>query len=62
MADRVRICPRCGSTRLKEAKTSLSGWLVPSSYYCENCKYAGQVYVEVEAEEIDRFQRTINGS
>jgi hypothetical protein len=42
---------------------SVSGWLVPKTYYCsdEKCGYSGPVFVEVEADEADKFKRAING-
>jgi predicted RNA-binding Zn-ribbon protein involved in translation (DUF1610 family) len=60
---KIRVCPRCGSSQIREAKTSVSGWLVPKTYYCsdEECGYSGPVFVEVEADEADKFKRAING-
>ena len=50
----VRVCPKCGSPNLQEAASSVGGWLVPTTYYCQEdgCGYSGPVYVEVDAEEI----------
>ncbi|MEM2142082.1 MAG: hypothetical protein QXS20_02600 [Candidatus Thorarchaeota archaeon] len=44
---------------MKEVKTSISGWLVPSNYYCEDCKYSGPIYVEVDADEAEVLRRMI---
>jgi predicted RNA-binding Zn-ribbon protein involved in translation (DUF1610 family) len=61
---KIRVCPRCGSSKIREAKTSVSGWLVPTTYYCsvETCGYSGPVYVEVEPEEAEHLRRVINGN
>ncbi|NWF94737.1 MAG: hypothetical protein HXY34_01210 [Candidatus Thorarchaeota archaeon] len=61
MTRKIRVCPRCGSTKISEAKTSLSGWLVPATYFCSDCHYSGMVYVEIDAEDLDKLQSTING-
>ncbi len=60
---KIRVCPRCGNSQLREAKSSVSGWLVPKTYYCsdEECGYSGAVYVEVEAGEAEKLRRAING-
>ncbi|MFX1331151.1 MAG: hypothetical protein ACFE9W_06325 [Promethearchaeota archaeon] len=60
---KIRVCPRCGNPQIREAKTSVSGWLVPKTYYCSNedCGYSGSVFVEIEADEADKFRRAING-
>jgi hypothetical protein len=60
---KIRVCPKCGSSRIAEAKSSVSGWLIPSTYYCkeEGCGYSGTLYVEVEVEEMEMIQRVMNG-
>ncbi|MFX0108962.1 MAG: hypothetical protein ACFE7R_11810, partial [Candidatus Hodarchaeota archaeon] len=60
---KIRVCPRCGNTELKKAKSSVSGWLVPDTYFCsdEECGYSGPVFVEVEVEEAEHLRRVING-
>ncbi len=60
---RIRVCPKCGSSKISEAKSSVSGWLVPTTYYCEEekCGYSGPVYVEVDVEELDHLKRIMNG-
>lgn len=60
---KVRICPRCGGSQIKEASSTVSGWLVPKTYFCpeEKCGYSGSVYVEVDAEEAENLRRAING-
>ena len=60
---KIRVCPRCGSSRIKEAKSSVSGWLVPATYYCEDeeCGYSGPTYVEVDVEEAENLRKVMNG-
>ena len=60
---KVRVCPRCGSPNIREATSSVGGWLVPKTYYCEaeGCGYSGSVYVEVDASEVDELRNAING-
>ncbi|MGQ4871534.1 MAG: hypothetical protein ACTSPX_06760 [Candidatus Thorarchaeota archaeon] len=62
MAHKVRVCPRCGSTKISAIRTSVSGWLVPSSYYCEECHYSGPIYVEVDSDEVSRLQAAMRES
>jgi predicted RNA-binding Zn-ribbon protein involved in translation (DUF1610 family) len=44
-----KICPACGSMKLKQ-QGSLSGWLLPPVYACEECGYVGLVVLELEDE------------
>ena len=41
----------------------MTGWLVPTTYYCEEegCGYSGSVYVEIDVEEADAIKRMMNG-
>jgi hypothetical protein len=41
-----RLCPRCGSPM--DEVGSLSGWLTPSLFVCDECGYSGYVYVQVD--------------
>lgn len=45
-----RICPSCGSTNIRE-HGSLGGWLIPSTFVCDDCGYAGGVVLEVDQPE-----------
>lgn len=58
---KIRVCPRCGSQRIHAAKSAVSGWLVPDTYYCDDCKYSGPVYVEIEADDAEQLRKVING-
>jgi len=60
---KTRVCPRCGSTNIRENKTSVNGWLVPTTYYCaeEGCGYSGALYVEIDADEVEALKRVMNG-
>ncbi|MBE0526620.1 hypothetical protein E4H12_06985 [Candidatus Thorarchaeota archaeon] len=61
-ARKIRVCPRCGSSKIQETKTSVNGWLVPTTYFCEEtgCGYSGSVFVEVDAEEAEAIKRMMN--
>jgi len=43
------MCPACGSMKVKQ-QGSLSGWLLPAVYACEECGYVGRVVLEREDE------------
>ena len=60
---KIRVCPKCGSDKISDAKSSVSGWLVPNTYFCgeEDCDYAGALYVEVDVEEVEQLKRAMNG-
>ena len=46
----VRVCPRCGSPRIRRMG-GLSGWLLPTIYICPDCGYQGPIVLELEKEE-----------
>jgi len=60
---KIRVCPKCGSDKIRAAKSSVSGWLVPTTYYCEEegCDYSGVLYVEVDVEEAEQLKLAMNG-
>ncbi len=60
---RIRVCPKCASSKISEAKSSVSGWLVPTTFFCEEkeCGYSGPVFVEVDIEELEHLRRVMNG-
>ncbi|MFW9834943.1 MAG: hypothetical protein ACFFEK_13165 [Candidatus Thorarchaeota archaeon] len=60
---KIRVCPKCGSDKIRAAKSSVSGWLVPTTYYCEeeDCDYSGTLYVEVDVEEVEHLKQAMNG-
>jgi hypothetical protein len=43
----AKFCPRCGSPKL-QLSSSLDYFLTPQKYICQNCGYAGMVYMELE--------------
>jgi len=45
-----RICPSCGSPKIREFG-SLGSWLVPPTFICDDCGYAGPVVLEVDQPE-----------
>ncbi len=49
---RVRVCPICGSTRLRR-ESPFSGWLTPEVWVCPDCGYRGPIYGEIEVEVED---------
>ncbi|MDF1539373.1 MAG: hypothetical protein P1Q69_10780 [Candidatus Thorarchaeota archaeon] len=59
----IRVCPKCGSSKIRETASSVGGWLVPTTYYCEEegCGYSGPIYVEVEAAELDTMRKIMIG-
>ena len=58
---KVRVCPRCGGAKIRATASSVGGWLVPTTYYCESegCNYSGPIYVEVDSDQLEDFQRAI---
>jgi hypothetical protein len=59
---KIRVCPKCGS-RIDQVKSSVGGWLVPLTYYCEDeeCGYSGSIYVEIDIGDADDLRRVMNG-
>lgn len=47
------FCPRCGSPKIKLTST-LSYFLTPKQYYCEECGYVGTVVMELEKIDDDK--------
>jgi len=45
-------CPKCGSLKVKPAG-SLSGWMTPAIYECQECGYVGSIILEIESEDED---------
>ncbi len=43
-------CPCCASPKIRLA-SSLSVWLTPKQYICEECGYTGIIVMELEKEE-----------
>jgi hypothetical protein len=46
---RIKLCPKCLSQM--KLSGSLSGWLVPEEYLCEDCGYHGHVALELSQDE-----------
>jgi len=42
-----KACPVCGSVNVRFVG-SLSGWLLPAMYVCEQCGYSGSLVLELE--------------
>ena len=43
-------CPTCGSLKIRPAG-SLSGWMTPAFYSCQECGYLGRVILEIEPDD-----------
>jgi len=43
-------CPSCGSLKIRPAG-SLSGWMTPAFYACQECGYVGRIILEIEPED-----------
>jgi predicted RNA-binding Zn-ribbon protein involved in translation (DUF1610 family) len=44
------VCPKCGSTKIR-LNTSISGWLIPEEYICDECGYTGAAIEVKQLEE-----------
>jgi hypothetical protein len=55
MGKTFRICPKCKTPSLKPAY-NVSGWLAPDMFRCQNCRYVGNFYIEVDEEEYSKYQ------
>ena len=49
-------CPTCGSLKIRPAG-SLSGWMTPPVYACQECGYVGTVILEIEPENEEDEKR-----
>ena len=49
-SNRLIVCPRCGSTKIKLTST-FDAWLTPKKYFCPDCGYVGPVVLEIEREK-----------
>jgi ribosomal protein L37AE/L43A len=50
------FCPRCASPKI-HLTSSLSIWLTPRQYYCEECGYVGIVVMELEEDKQDKQEK-----
>ncbi len=55
----VKVCPRCKSTRVRQVKSTISGWLAPALYVCEDCGFQSYTFVEIPLDELDAFRRAV---
>lgn len=49
---KLKVCPVCYSEDIHLSKGFGTGWLTPSSYYCEKCGYSGNLYLETDNESL----------
>ena len=45
----TKLCPRCLSPL--QGGGGLGGWLIPMTYRCQKCGYAGTVFLEQEPQK-----------
>lgn len=56
----MKICPRCGSEKIKRNKGNWLGFLgLEPSYTCENCDYTGKIFLEIDRDKLDEAKETI---
>ncbi len=55
----VKVCPRCKSTHVREVKSTISGWLAPPVYVCEDCGFQSYTFVEIPISEIEAFKQAV---
>ena len=53
---RIRLCPFCKKPTLGPAD-NISGWMTPDVFSCSNCGYRGQLCIEVDPDEYERYQK-----
>jgi hypothetical protein len=46
----VKLCPKCLKPTLKQAY-NVSGFISQAQYYCTECHYTGNLYLEIDPEE-----------
>jgi len=51
-------CPACGSLKIRPAG-SLSGWMTPAAYACQECGYVGRVILEIEPDDTDESSKKV---
>jgi hypothetical protein len=56
---RIRLCPKCKKPTLKNA-VNVSGWLAPNMFECTSCNYIGSFYLEIDPDDYDLDQDSIN--
>jgi len=50
---KIPICPKCNSTKIRQ-ETSISGWLLPEKWICDNCGYTGILVKEIDTDEREK--------
>lgn len=53
----LKICPKCGSTKVESPPESLSG-IIPEQDYCNDCYNRGN-FPEVEESKVGEFKRLL---
>ena len=50
----IRICPKCKSIDIDTVDRFTTGFL-PNKYMCNNCKYTGLIFPEIELDKINKI-------
>ncbi|TXT57333.1 MAG: hypothetical protein BAJATHORv1_10032 [Candidatus Thorarchaeota archaeon] len=61
MSEKIRVCPRCGSTQVEIVRSTTMTASNPINYRCKatDCGYLGTVCAELDADDLERFQLAI---
>jgi hypothetical protein len=61
MAKKVMVCPKCKSTDVyRDSSFKLEGVGLPAMYICGKCNYSGPVFPEVDVEDLEEFEKTVD--
>ncbi len=52
----VKICPKCRSLNISIVNKITMGFL-PSEYICNNCKYTGFIFPEINVNKIKKLKK-----
>ena len=54
----VKICPKCGSTKITSYEPKLLSVGADLGWYCKDCNYRG-LFPEIEKSEIEEFRKEL---
>ena len=55
----IKICPKCGSTKIQKPITITAAYGAPQNNLCNNCNHESQFFPEVEKKDIDKFRKDL---
>lgn len=56
----MKICPRCGSEKIRRDKSDWLGFLgFQQSYTCGECDYSGKLFLEIDRERLQEAKETL---